>query len=436
MVEPTPTPTPVPSPSSIKNKGKTKSPEEIVKDVSDDAINSAANAPGVTQTGKSLTGVPLGTDIRVGKVRESSPEIVDGKVVSIKTPVMKKTQYSSESPALYFASLTTSQRAELLLNLGSIPGLYAKNTAPSREYVLAGLSSKQLGARPEDLQALENVMYYSDTVGEDVAVSIKKFVRNPSLAQSYFDIKGTVAKKAKLTPSMALATELDQSLRDFLEVKATKENVKEYTDRVNKLETSLKRQLGVTERQQILTDFIQDQARKMFAAEADDPESNLTRKGALGGTFNYLRQVRNEYGVQAPDSVIYKEAIRSIRSKQALDNIVNKIQLQAEINMPALKSYFQQGLNAREALGNYISLKSRIYGIPEEQITLDSLSDVYAGTNLMPLKDFENLLFKSPEFKGSPLYKQQQMSDYRTLVRNFLGQAGYGATIQRNKSTP
>lgn len=424
MSQTTPMPMPSPSPQGGR-KGKTKSPEELVTNVSSEAQAAAGAAPGATSGKTGLVGIPVGTKVRVGEdVVSAPPQFAGGRPVSEKRPTFKTIQYDSTSAATMFASMTTNERAELLLNLSSIPGLYAKNTAPTREYVLAGLQSKTLGAREEDINALEKVMYYADTVGEDVETSVKKFVASPSLAQSYFDARSLVPKKPRLTPELALATELDQSLQDFLDVKADKKAVKQYVEKVNKLETSRGAQLTATERQQLLIDFVQNEARKRYATEADSPDSMLTRQGALGGTFNYLKQVRNQYNVKTPDSEIYKEAINSIRSRQALDNIVNKIKLQAEINMPALKNYFQQGLTARDALSNYISLKSKTFGIPEEQVTLDELAPVYSGTNLMSLNDWQQYLFKTPEFKQSPLYKQQQLSDYRTLVRNFIGQAG------------
>jgi len=410
----------------VKNTGKTKSPDELVSDVSPEAQASAEDAPGSGLDGKTgLIGVPVGTKIRRGKevVTAGSPDIVGGKPIFSpkKRAVFSTVQYDSTSAVTLFAQLSANERAELLLNLGSIPGLYPKGTAPTKDYVLRGLVSKQIGLRPEDKRAIEEVMFYSDSVGEDVQTSIKKFVANPQLAIQYFDVKSTAPDEVKLTPALALAAELDQSMRDYLDVKASKELSKTYADKVNKLETKRGGQLTTLEREQVLIDFVQDEAKKMFAAEADNPDSNLTRQGALGGTFNYLKQLRSEYGVKTADKLIYKEAIRSIRSKQALENIVNKIQLQAEINMPSLKSYFQQGLTAREALGNYISLRAKVLGVDEKDVTLDDLASVYAGTNLMPLKDYKDSLLRSPEYKDSPLYKQQQLSDYRTLVRNFIG---------------
>ena len=417
--------------ATVTNKkvksSKTKSPDQLVKKVSKEAKDVVNNAPGGTSGKIGLTGVPYGTKIRVGKeVTSQPPQFAGGRPVETKTPIFKTTQYDSTSAAILFASLSANEKAELLLNLSNIPGLYSKGEAPTREYVLKGLTTKQLGLRPEDKNAIESVMYYADSIGEDVQTSIRKFVANPTIAQNYFNMKGEKPERDVRTPQLALATEIDQSMRDFLDTKASKEVTKAYADRVNKLELQRGGSLTQLERQQILTDFIQDEAKNMFAAEADNPDSMLTRKGALGGTFNYLKKIRSEYGVNTSDKVIYKEAIKSIRSQQALENIVNKIQLQAEVNMPSLKSYFQQGLNAREALGNYISLRSKVFGVDENSISIDDLAPVYAGTNLMSINDYQKYLFKTPEFKNSPLYKQQQLDDYKTLVRNFIGQVTYG----------
>lgn len=408
--QPKPTPSPTP--------GGALTPSELADKVSSEAKNSALSVPGGGRKGTGLTGAPLGT--RVVKGQRTVTGILKDQPVGA-LPSYGFTQYKAGDGAVYFSSLNNQQRIDLLVKLAQIPGLYAKNKAPTQSYLLGQAANKQVPVRPEDIDALEKVMTYADTIGDDVSVSVNKLVQQPTLAQGFFDIAGTIekTKKIKLTPAEALAVEYEQSVRDYLDVVPTKKELKSYAKRVNELETKRGGALSSLERQQVLIDSIQDKARTLFGEAGED--SNLMRRGALGGTYNVLKRAYDEYGITVDDKTLAKQSIASIRSKQALENILSKIQLQAEVSMPSLAPYIQQGLAPREALGNYINLYSKVYGTPADQVSLDKLAPVWSGDKLMPYADWQKYLYTLPEFKNTKLYQDQQLSDARALIRNFIG---------------
>lgn len=409
MVDKTPKPTPSPSPNP--KSGLTPSEEARI---------AAESAPKTTSgAGKGLTGAPIGTEIIKG-----IGTVAPFKEGLLPTKVTAKTQYKYGDGMVAFATLSAPERIQLLAILAQIPGLYSKKTAPTQEYLINVARSKMVPVRKEDVTALENVMRYADTVGEDYKTAAQYLVSNPQVAQGFFDISGTKAGKAKeisLTPADALALELEQSALDYLDFKVTKAEKTAYAKKINDLERKRGGALTALERNQLLIDTIQNKARELFKADEEKPDSLLTRKGALGATFNIIRDEYRDYGIPINDTQIYKQAISSIRSKQALDNILGKVRLQAEVSMPAIKSYIQQGLTPREALGSYINLYSKVYQVPENQVDLTKLAPVYSGDKIMPYQDWQKYIYSMPEFTKTKMYQDQKLEDANTLIRNFIG---------------
>jgi hypothetical protein len=369
---------------------------------------------GQTTGKKGLTGVPLGTPVAQGvKPRK----VTRGSVIGTEK-VYGKTQYSLGDGQIVFATKNNKERVELLLRLANIPGLYKEGEAYTPEQLAAVAQNQIIPIRRQDSDALEKVMFLADTTGDNYETTLTAIEANPALALASFGApKG---KKTKLTPADALGLELEQSIMDYLDLKVSDADKKAYAKRVNQAESKRGGALTELERREILNDTIQDKARQVFKATGEDAAA-LMRRGALGETYDVLRQTYRDYGQMADDNTIYKQAIQSIRSKQALDNIINKVKLQAEVSMPALKSYIQQGLTPREALGSYINYYSKAMGTPADQVDLTKLMPVVSGTSIMPFQDWQRYIQKLPEFKNGPLFREQQFSDAQALRRNFLG---------------
>jgi len=361
-----------------------------------------------------LTGVPLGTKIVKGVRTTPGPK---GRLKRTRT-IYGETQYAEGSGAAIFATKNNDGKLELLLRLSKIPGLYKEEDLLTEQQILGLATNKIVPIRQEDYDALEKVMFVADTTGDDYETTITYLQTNPQVALAAFGApKG---KKTKLTPAAALGLELEQNIMDFLDQKVSEDDKKAYAKRVNQAEAKRGGALTELERKEILNDTIQDKARLAFKATGEDA-SALMRRGALGETYDTLRQAYRDYGQMADDNTIYKQAIQSIRSKQAFDNIINKVKLQAEVSMPAIKSYIQQGLTPREAIGSYIDYYSKAIGTPKDQVDLNKLMPVVSGDKILPYQDWQKYVQKLPEFKTGPLFREQQFSDAQALRRNFLG---------------
>lgn len=416
ITTPQPSASPAPSPKPSGNLGPSAEAERAAATVTTDTADTKK---------KGLTGVPIGTPIITGEEVIRKPRPKTKKYYDVTKKTYGVTQYAPGDGAKIFGTLTNEQKVELLAKLAQIPGLYNRKEAPTQDYLLRLASAGgNIAVREEDMKALENVMRYADTTGDSYGDAVNKLVTNPTLAQGFFDLAGTkvgAARKIALTPADALVVELQQSLLDYLDVKASKKEAQDYAKKINELEKKRKGPLTQLERQQLLLDTVQDKAKEVFKDGVDEADSLLMRKGALGGTYNALREEYRDYGIPIDDKSLYKIAINSIRSKQALENNLGKIRLQAEVAMPAIKDYIKQGLSPKEALGTYVAAYSRFTGIPQNQVDLTKLAPVYSGDKVMPFNDWEKYLYTIPEAKNSPIVIEQKLNDSRALIRNFIG---------------
>ena len=406
-------PTPKPSPSAGP---KTSSSSQLVDKASDEAKSTTPPPTGTTipkGVKYGLDGRPIGSPVYAGQAWFAP--LKPGETVS----TFKKTQYYKGAGMTYFQTLTNQKKIELLAQLAQIPGAYSSpKDVPTASYLKNLATSGFVTVRPEDVTALEKIMYQADTVGENVADTITRFFNDPKLAQQTLNAAGLVGKKVSLTPADALRVEFTQAISDFLDDKADKKLADSYVDTINKLE--LKRGGNITqlERQTLLFDFVQKQAMEKFKDDKQ-PDSLLVQRGAVGGAYNTLRKTYDAYGVPVDDKTLYKQAIDGVRSRTALENAIQKVAVQAQVAFPALTQYFQQGLTTKEALATYIGIKSKIYGVPENAIQISEMYPVFKGKELMSPEEWQKYLYSLPEFKKTKTYQQRAFSDANALMRNF-----------------
>ena len=399
---------------------KTKTSSELADKVSPQAAEAAAKKQKTDTSGpKSLLGVPVGTEIVVSPATYPGPPQTAGGQPVRTPPVTKTVQYVPGDGMTKFLGLTNPEKAEVLAKLREIPGVYPKGQAPTIEYINNGLSQGMVPVRPIDGKALEEVMKYADTVGESYSISLEKLYRQPALAQQFFAIKTTLPTKPKLTPEASLNLEITQALNDYLDIQVDKKTAKAFVDSVNSLEKKRGTYLTTPERNQLLLDAVQKKAAEMFKGTAA-PDSLMLQRGALGGSYNILRKAYDSYGIPVDDKNVYKQAISSIRSQQALENELQKISIQAQVSYPALAEYFKQGLTTREALATYIGIQADLFGKPENTIKVSDLYPVFKGKELMTPQEWENYLYSTPDYKKSRRYTNQMFSDAKTLIRNFV----------------
>ena len=394
-------------------KSKSKSPTE---DVSAEALAAGGTVTQGTGTGAKtgLTGVPVGTPVRTGTGTTKVP-LKEGL-----TPggTYQVTRYAAGDGFKAFSQLNNKQKIDLLTKLAQIPGLYATGKAPTIALLSGMAATGTVAARPEDLAAIEKVMFYSDSTGEDYGTSVNKFYNNPKLAQNIFDIKG-VGTKVSVTPSEALYAEIDTKFQDFFTTKVDKDTAASYAKTIQAIETKRKGGLTAQEKENILLKYVQDKASVIFASATKEPGSLLMQPGALGQAFRDIKAAYENNGIPVNDKMLYKDSLNAIRSQQAYANVIDGINMQASVIFPAIKDFILQGKKARDVLSPYISTYSRVFGIPEDQVNMSEMYDVASGDKLVSLKDYNSGLYKKPGYKLTDDYKNKTTSDVQSLLRSL-----------------
>lgn len=408
------------SPQSIKAKADAKKDKPKVS-ASTTKEDTAGNPPQNTKTkGKSLSGIPLGTEVTVGLESKTSriPGIKGIEDYTMQTPVTAKVQYTTESPYLAYSAMNNAQRADLLYQMAAVPGLYGKNEAPTLEYINS--MGTNVAFRKEDYDALTKLMIYGDSTGQDYKAGLETFYKNPSLAKQYFG-KTTGTGGVTATPSIELESEFSSKFMDLFDVAPDKKLTAKYAKEVANAQIKA----GTTNIGQVKEDiflkYVEETARQRYKIVKATPGTEDDMQLEAGGLGQYIRIIRNTYadnGIPTSDKQIYADALNSIRSKQAYDNIIEKINMQAAAQMPAIKDQILKGFKAKDILSPYVKSYQKIYG---KTPTVADLAEVATGQTLVPVAEWEKAQWAKDSIKQTSYYKDTINDDLKSVLQAFTG---------------
>jgi hypothetical protein len=381
----------------------------------------AQNAPTNTAgTGTSISGIPLGTSVMTGKTVSQPPQFAGGQPVP-NAPVFSKAIYTTDSPYLIPATMSNSQKANLLAAMGQIPGLYAKGKALTPDAIKS--MGQAVTLRPEDYSALGKMMQQADQVGETYSQTIMRFVNNPGLSTQMFGkASGSGPKPIPVTNPEALIADMTSKYLDLFNVAPDKKTATAFANEINKAQRAAgAKGFAISQQQQedIFLKYVQDDAKKRYAAAKltpDTADDMALEQGALGTVVRRIRQAHADNGVPTSDRLIYAEALKGIRSEQALQTTLNNIQIQATTQFPAWKEDILKGVSVKTLLTPYVSSYEKIYG--KTPATTD-LYDVAAGQTAMPVLAWEKAQWKNPKIKETQFYKDTVNNDLRALADAF-----------------
>lgn len=420
--------------SAILNKGAKKGAETVAKKKIS-KTKKAAIVGGAVLGGKALigqdekpvqpgsTGIPTSSAIDASLIEAGSQVGMSGGNTTLsglqKGSVIVgggKADYIKGAGANYLANLQPSQRAQTLVRLGQIPGLYAKGQAPTADYIQRMISGGNIVPRPADFAALEQIAAVAEWSGSTIDNTVVKLISQPALAQQFFG-KITTTPKA-VSDSKALAAELNDKFLDIFESKAEPELAKAYAKEINKIESS--RGLGAQEKEDILLKYIQKKAQNQYSVVLGTGMApGASDKGSLGRRVRALRSAYDDNGIPINEKQIYNKAVQSLRSEEAYRNEIDGVTMQAGILMPAFKDLFARGKTGKDVLSPYISVKSQITGIPEDQIKISDLYEVGAGALPMSIPNWKKSVYKSEDYRKSDNFKQRGLNDLKAMLSNF-----------------
>lgn len=394
--------------SSKKTKSKTTTPAEDTS--STPPVNTGGGAS------NSLTGLPIGTPIQRG----TEPSYSTGAGVT-QVPSFVKAQYTKDAPFTVVANMSNQEKADLLSQLSVIPNLYPAGMAPTSDFI------KRQGVgitfRPADYDALTKLMIHADYSGQSYTKSVIDFASDPSLADKYFGKITETPKQIALTPQAALMDDLNARFMDLFETGADKKMAAAYAKEYNKAELAAGGAgLTSTQRDNIFQKYVEATALGRFKTvkgTADTADDMTLESGVLGQTIRQIRGAYADNGIPVSEKQIYQDAIAGIKSSAALTNKMESINLHAATQMPALKDWIAKGNTAKQFLSPYITSYSKIYDVPENQVTVDKFYSALQGTTPIPVSQWEAEQWKNPDIKNTKFYQDTRKNDLRAMADAF-----------------
>jgi hypothetical protein len=383
---------------------------------SQDALNAEKNVPQGGTTGKTtLVGLPKDTLIKTG-VEQGTLNADRPFATTGLTPTFSKATYVEGDAERLFATKNNQQKAELLLRMGQIPGLYGAGEAPTPDYITNAAASGAIIPRSEDITAFKKILAATDLRGGTPDETVLSFVANPKLATQFFGkVSGGTGKA--VTPYAQLEAEMNAKFQDLFNVVPDKAMIKAYAKDINKLEAGTG--ISAQQKEDIFLKYTQKKANDLYSMSEVTGDKTALQQGTLGKYVQGIRSAYAKNGIPINEKDVYAKAIASMRSKEAYDNEVNTIRMNASTLMPAFKDMFAQGQNARQILSPYITMRSKIYGIPEDQIKVEDMYEVGSGQVAMTAQEYKSKLYASDEFKKTDAYKERSLGDLQAMLRAF-----------------
>jgi len=307
----------------------------------------------------------------------------------------------------------------MVTHMSSIPGIYSKGMAPTLDYI--SRMGNAVVFRKEDYDALLGLMAHSDMTGTaSYENSINTFITSPNLANQYFGKITETPKPIRLSNPDELQADFNSKFMDLFDSPADKKAAKAYSDEILKAQTSAggASNLGPQMAENIFQKYVRKQANSLID-NALDPEAKPITDGAFGMTVTQLKNAYAENYLSPTDKRVYKDAIAAARSPQAMQNILQKINMKATQYYPAVAEALKNGMTVSDALDAPISAYARIFGVPANQVPQTFLSKVAGGTTILPQQEVERIIYNTEGIEKTQTYKNQQLNDFTTMMNTF-----------------
>lgn len=313
--------------------------------------------------------------------------------------------------------------ANIQLWLSRVPGLYPKNKEPK---AINGIFNSY------DFDALGKVMGYADSAGIAATDEPSWFnalvtlYKNPTEAKSYFRVsEGSGPRKISTTPSGMAIADLDETYRTIFATNASDEEHKNYVKSLNALELKQGGGASAQQKEDLIFGLIEKTA-KSKTSKVTDADEAATLNGISGGLGAMVKKLRSTYennGLAFTNTKLVSQAVKALRGQEEATNIFANIQGQAAQFFPAFAKQLESGQSVRDVLDPYISLASQVWELPEDQVKITDIPmDSEDPTKPPAIPSFKNALYSDPRYMKTQGYKDTQMNDLQSLIR----EAGLG----------
>lgn len=379
--------------------GGTLTPEAIAAIA---ANTGKAGASSSTSSKNVITGVSLGVDPETGK--QIYPMNEKGEIVSLFPAGYEQT---------YIKALPPKSRIALQKKMLSA-GLYPKGFTPPADGMVTA----------EDFTAIQKLVSVGEQKGIGDVNKVLELAKKDSKVANYLKTGGYAPTDTGpiLTDTREAKSNLTDYFLNLFNEKPTDAEVKAYQAATNAREKTVKGGMTSQEREDIILSIANKRLSALTAGAltGDMTAAEKLDEGQLGKRVREIRAQYTENGIPVSDKTVYNLAGKSLRSPEAWDTVQEDINRSAAIQWGKAAEGLKPGQTVRARLQPYITLRSQIRGVPEEQIKTQEMTDVMNpdGT-LKNVNEYKTMQYQSDEYLGSDTFKSVTLNDTKAVLRNF-----------------
>lgn len=313
----------------------------------------------------------------------------------------------------YLNNLAPKQRAALQKQMKAL-NLYPKNFSPLGDGTIT----------QEDFNALIKLVAVGEQKGLGNIQDVINLAKKDSKVRTFLQTSGYAEQGREINytnPSESKAVLTDRFLSLFNE-KPSDAELKEFQASLKKKESAAKGGISALE----VNDLVLSIANKRIsgavegATKGDAKALDVLDSGLLGKRIREIKAAYYDNGIPVSDTTIYKQAGKSLRDQDAYDNVLQEITNNAMTQWGKLGLDLKPGQTVRSKLQPYITTRSKIRGIPEDEVNVADMTDILKPDgSVKTYKEFKLEEYGSKEYLESDAYKETVLNDTQAVFRNF-----------------
>ena len=313
----------------------------------------------------------------------------------------------------YLLGLNPTVRADVQKQMFKL-GLYPKNYTPTFGIV----------SPAEDTAAIMKLAIVGEQKNLSDPMDVIKLATKDASIKKLLQSGGyTTEPKVIVTTSMAeAASNLTTNWLDMFNEKPSKAEIASYTKSINALEKNQKGNVGTQQREDVLVNLAAVKANSLVTASktGDIKAVNALDAGILGKTIRTIKNTYEDNGVPYDVNRVYAQAVKAMRSTEALSTVITGIQINAGTQWTPWAPLIKDGHLVKDLVNPYITIKSNIRGIPASGIKTADMTDVIKpdGT-LKTYAEYKTEQYRTPEFLNGAVHKANILSDTRTMLTDL-----------------
>lgn len=313
----------------------------------------------------------------------------------------------------YIKNLPPKDRVALQKQMKSL-GLYPKNFSPLGDGTVTA----------EDFNALLKLVAVGEQKGLGNINDVISLAKKDSKVRTFLQTSGysEAAPEIRYTNASESKAVLTDNFLSLFNEKPSAAELTEFATLLKKKEQAAKGGITALEVNDLVLSIANKRIDKAAqgAIKGDAAALDVLDSGTLGRRVREIRAAYYDNGIPVSDKTIYKQAGASLRNQDAYDNVLEEINNNAMTQWGKLGLDLKPGQTVRTKLQPYITTRSKIRGIPEDDINIADMTDVIKEDgSAKTYKEFKLEEYKSKEYLESDNYKETVLNDTKAVFRNF-----------------